>query len=708
MVVAGYPVIHFSKYDYMRLFDGDFIRKSNAGHFQSFYEKIITIDTETYVDSERDIGWITDWTITIENDACIYGNHVSDLIATIDRICDTLHGDKEHTVRFYIHNFSYDYMFLRNHLIAKFGEPDRSLAVKTHRYVFMQWLSFGLEIRDSAILTQRTLERLCKDMGTTEKAVGTWDYKKKRTPDSGRTAKEIVYVCTDTICLCKALRLYISQRNCTVANVPLTNTGFIRNKARSQSRKDKKWRKQFLKMQLTLEQYKQLTECYHGGYTHANRYYVNRLVTTPVECYDFTSSYPARIVYNKYPSTPFVYTNNVSLQDILDLSTDYAFSGYIRLKNVRLKKDCPMPPMAFHKAKVCIFPDDDKKSKRKAMEENLDNGKILNAQMVIYPFTDPDLPTLLDSYDFEWADVASVMRAKKEYLPEWLINYIMDLFFKKTTLKHDDPVLYMISKGELNGIYGMMVQKMIQDVFKENFENGEWTNVLSEDEWQEKLDKFYKSRNSFLPYQWGVWVTAYAQAELFKLGKCCSEWIYSDTDSVKGKGWDREKLVEYNNEIRMQAKERGLGSVDYNGETYTLGIADFDGIYSEFKTMGSKRYCYREKGRLKQTVAGVPKDGVFCLDNDINNFKKGMIYRNDTTFQRNFKKANPDKEIHWKLRTEYLYQKGVHRITVDGCEIEYGCSIRLSDTEYELDHTIPYDKETGLPLPIEMELPLFD
>lgn len=690
----------FKDYDYMRLFDGDFIRKSNAGHYQSFYEKIITIDTETYVSETEDIGWITDWTITIENDCCLYGNHVSDLLDTIDRICDTLHGDKEHTVRFYIHNLSYDYMFIRNHLIEKFGEPDRKLAVKTHRYVFLQWQSFGLEIRDSAILTQRTLERLCKDMGTLEKATGTWDYKKKRTPDSGRSAKEIAYVCTDTICLCKALRLYITQRNCTVANVPLTNTGFIRNQARSRSRKDKKWHKKFISMQLSLEQYNLLTECYHGGYTHANRYYVNRLITESVECYDFTSSYPARIVYEKFPMTNFVETS-LKLQDILDLKDDYAFAGYIRLKNVRLKKDCPMPSMAFHKAKVCIFPDAETQSKKSAMERNLDNGKILNADLVIYPFTDPDLQAILDSYDFEWADVASVMRAKKDYLPEWLINYVIELFMHKTTLKHSDPVLYMLSKGELNGIYGMMVQKMIQDIFEENFETGEWTNTLTEEHYTELLEKFYKSKNSFLPYQWGVWVTAYAQAELFKLGKCCSEWIYSDTDSVKGFGWNKSKLSEYNDKIRKKSEERNLGTVVFNGEYYTIGIAEFDGVYTEFKTMGSKRYCYRENGMLKQTVAGVPKDGVFCLDNDINNFQRGMVYRNAETFRRNFKKENPDAEIHWKLRTEYLYNQGINKIVVDETEIEYGCAIRLTDTEYELDHTIPYDKETGLPLPFE-------
>lgn len=707
MIIGGYPVFYFKSYEFMHLFDGDFKRKSNAGHFTTIYEKIITLDTETYVYPDKEIGFITDWTITIENDACLYGNHVKDLIKTIDRILDTLHADDKHLVRFYVHNFPYDYMFLRNHLLERYGEPDRSLAVKSHRYIFMQWSGQGLEFRDSQILTQRSLERLCVDMGTQEKAVGTWDYKKIRTPDSKRTAKEIAYVCTDTIALCKALRKYITDRGCNICNVPLTNTGFIRNRARTLSRKDKKWRKQFESMQLDLKQYKQLLECYHGGYTHANRYFVNRLINKKMMCYDFASSYPSVLCYEKYPMTNFVYTDGLSLDDILELKEDFAFSGYLRLTNVRLKKDCAMPPMAFHKAKVCIFPENSGKTLKSQYAKNLDNGKIVNADIVIYPFTDPDLEVILSSYTYEKADVASVMRAKKDFLPDWITNYIMELYKNKSTLKHSDPVLYMISKGELNGIYGMMVQRIIQEDIKEDFLSGAWSSCMSEEKEQELLDKFYKSRNSFLPYQWGVWCTAYAQKNLFELGACTKKWIYSDTDSVKGFEWDKKKLDNYNEKIIAKSNDRNLGLVNFNGELFRLGIADFDGEYTRFITMGSKRYAYIEKDKLHITVAGVPKDGIFCM-NDIYDFHKGFKFTNSKKFQENFKKENPTKVPKWKMKTEYINISGIQKIKIDGCMIEYGCSIRLSDTEYELDHTIPYDQETGLPVDFDMDVMIYD
>lgn len=702
MVVAGYPVIYFKNYDYMRLFNGDFIRRSNAGHYLGVYEKIITVDTETFVYLNKDIGFVTDWTITIENDCCIYGNHVSDLIDTIDRICTTLHADDSHLVRFYVHNFPYDYVFLRNHFFQKWGNPDKSLAAKTHKYIFMKWTGQGIEFRDSLILTQRSLEKLCKDMGTTEKAVGTWDYKKFRTPAGPRTAKEIAYVCTDTISLCKALRKYINQRGFNVANCPLTNTGFIRTNARRRSRKDKKWRKQFEQMALTLEQYDQMLDCYHGGYTHANRYYVNQLIKEPVECYDFASSYIAWMCYCKFPMTNFCYTNNITLKDIMELKEDYAFSGYIRLKNLRLKKDCPMPPLAFSKAKVCLFPE--AKSKKEQFHDNLDNGKIVNADLVIYPFTDPDLEVILSSYEYEWADVSKVMRATKNYLPEWFTDYLMELFFKKCTLKGLDEANYMISKGELNGMYGMTVQRIIQILCTELMESGDWEAKEPEDR-EKELEKFYRNKNSFMPYQWGVFITAYAQAYLFRLGSCCRRWFYSDTDSVKGTDWDHDKLNAFNQSIIELSQKRNIGVVEYNGKIFRLGIAEFDGIYSEFITMGSKRYCYRLKkdASLHLTVAGVPKEGIYCLDDDISNFRKGFIFKNDLTFRRNYRRSNDWCDPKWKMKTEYLFHDGINELTIDGCRIEYGCAIRLTDTEYELDHTIPYDKETGLPLPFEME-----
>lgn len=683
MEIAGYQVIDFYKFNYMSLLDYDFKRISNAGRPRYVYDRVITVDSETSV--YDGIPYITDWTICIEDIICLYGHHVRDLINTIDKIAYYLQSDEIHMVRFYIHNFPYDYTFMKAFMFEKWSEPKNVLAVKSHQYITMSWAN-GIEIRDSYILVNRSLEKLCEDVDTgVEKAVGYWNYSKIRTPDSPRTYKECVYAATDTIAQCIAIRKYMSDRGYSVPNCPLTNTGFIRNKARRYASRWKKsghkWYYYFQKQKLSVEQYKQLEQCYHGGYTHANRYYVGRMISSATfgwvgKSKDFISSYPAVLCYEKYPMTNFEYAD-FNLNDIMDLKDEYAFSGYIRLVNLHLKKEEPMPPLSYHKAVSVV-------------ESVCDNGRILDADLVIYPFTDPDLDDIIRCYDYDYADVSKVMYARKEYLPTWITDLIMELYTHKCTLKNTDPALYMISKNELNGIYGMCVQKIIREVLEEDYTTGEWSknNAKTDEDW---IEKFYKSWKSFLPYQWGVWVTAYAQRNLFEVGRCCEIWIYSDTDSVKGYKWNEIKLREYNQKIMQKSEERGLGRVDYKGNAYILGIADDDGEFVEFKTMGSKRYAYRDiDGELHLTVAGVPKkEGLQCLHGTLGEFKKGKIFRNE-----GFAK--------WKMRPEYINNEDVKILHLMGSDIEYSSGIILHETEYELDHTIPYDKETGMPCEFEI------
>lgn len=635
---------------------------------EKYYKQIVALDTETAKYND-DILFITDWTITIEDFGCIYGNHVEDAICCINKIIETIDLKPENRLLIYVHNFSYDYMFLRNFMFPEWGYPVSSLATKPHKYITMRFEN-GVEFRDSYILTGRSLERFTKDMNCDIiKQVGTWDYNKFRTPNSGRTEKEIYYVCADTISLVLALREFFRQHKCNTATAQLTNTGFVRKETLKASKKDKYWKSQFRRTRLTLDEYRLLDNAFHGGYTHANRYHVSRLMHD-ITSYDFTSSYPARMLYNKFPMEPFRRFDDADLQTVFDLSDTYAFMGIIAFTGISLHKDCPMPPIAKHKCKVL-------------QNAVIDNGRVVSADMCVFPFTDPDIEAIMENYDWDYCEIANCYYAEKRYLPDWFCEMIMTLFRNKTTLKGKDPVLYMLSKGMLNSLYGMCVQKIIRDDITEDFETGEWNynRTKKEDEVaQEILNKFYKNSNKCLPFQWGCWVTAYAQQELFRFGKNCGEWIYSDTDSIKGKDWNTKGIDNYNSRIKQIAKERGYGTIVYNEKEYTVGTAEFDGFYSEFVTLGSKRYCYRENDGLHITVAGVPKIGVNELDDDIRKFRRDMVFRNT-----NKKCAN------------YIYNADIKTLELNGEKIKYGSAVRLDDVEYTLDQTIQFDPETGLP-----------
>lgn len=53
--------------------------------------------------------------------------------------------------------------------------------------------------------------------------------------------------------------------------------------------------------------------------------------------------------------------------------------------------------------------------------------------------------------------------------------------------------------------------------------------------------------------------------------------------------------------------------------------------WKEFRTLGAKRYVERWKadGALHLTVAGINKEAVSCLNDDIENFKDGLVFDKD-------------------------------------------------------------------------------
>lgn len=647
---------------------------------------VITFDTETsqYTD---EILFISDWSLTVQDNITIEGHRVQDAISlfvALDEMCS-----EDQRIIIYVHNLSYDYCFIRNHMITAFGWPEEYLMTRPHKYLYIRW--GHLEFRDSYILTQRSLDKLCKDMGVTHKASGQWDYHKFRTPGSPRTPEEREYFLTDTICLNEALVEFFRQRGVSPVTTELTSTGFVRRRGlRAMQDKDPSWHKKgFQDGKPTLDQYKMLLKCYHGGYTHGNRFLIG-ITHRNVLNFDFTSSYPARMCYDKFPMGPFFEVKNVTMEHIINNCDRFAYMGYLYVEGLRCSPHWPMPSIAEHKC---------------SLRENavVDNGKIVSADRVVFPFSDPDLTPFMMSYDYDKVTVFDCFASKKDYLPDFIRHdFLMELFKKKCTLKGVDPVNYQISKGEFNGVYGCCVQRIIQNVVKEDFSTGEMylqRIIDNDDDAREILDKFYKNWKKYLQYQWGVWVTSYAQKALFEFGFLTqlpgavddegypAEWLYSDTDSVKCTGIDLAAVDRYNQDIINKAETLGVGIVDHEGRRFVLGVAERDPDYTEFRYLGSKRYCARQAddNKLHLTVAGVPKAAVNELNDDINNFYAG----------RTFCTIRPGEDLAdtvEKNTAVYVDAQGIHSIEINGEVIEYGSAVRLDRVEYTLDAADTFDK----------------
>ena len=221
----------------------------------------------------------------------------------------------------------------------------------------------------------------------------------------------------------------------------------------------------------------------------------------------------------------------------------------------------------------------------------------------------------------------------------------------------------------------MCVQKPIREVINEDYLTGEFEIAEGQNE-IEIYNKYVNNFNSVLSYQHGVWVTSIAFRNLFEIGSYAGTWLYSDTDSCYGFDWDKKGLEGYNKRCIERLKKRGYGAVRHNNRDYWLGVCELDGTYKEFITCGAKRYATRDINDLvKITVAGVPKAGRLCLNNDLHNFHSGTIFDGKTT---------------GKLTHTYFFEKDTW---IDENGNERGDSIDLSECDYLLksEHDIDWE-----------------
>lgn len=661
-------VKHYSEYNKTDL--GNVIYHYDARKKEITANLIITADTETSKQSlsgEPMENYVVAWSVCVFNyvkgfKLVYYGNRPTSLVSFITK----LRNDIEADIILYWHNMNYDYTFIRLFAFEAWGFPEDQLAVKPHKPLVIKWREKGIIFKDSLILAQRSLAKWANDLNAEhKKAVGSWDYDRIRTQNEVFTEDELLYISNDVLAQAECINIMRENLGIdAISNMPLTSTSIIRNEARKRSRGNirearNKWYTKYREIAPDYPVYIMLERAYHGGYTHANRYCIGDLFSG-VTGYDFASSYPYTMLSEKFPMDKFSFFPDATPEKILKIKDDFACVFDLLIFDFELKPGIEMPYL--QRSKITKWSDD----------YVMDNGRVISGTIAQITYTEIDLELFVKTYDFRMIAIKNCYMSGKGYLPVWLRTYIYELFKEKTLKKGGDPVAYSLAKSRLNGVYGMCVEKNIRTEFIENYMTGEYEAKLPDDP-EEALLKRYNSKNAFLPYQWGVWVCSYAVKNLFELGKCCDLWLYSDTDSVKGIGWDNAAVEAYNNKCKEKLMQAGIFEpVYHNGKEYWLGIAEFDGFYDEFITLGSKRYVVREDGKLKITVAGVPKQGVNSLKDDITNFHEGFIFSG-----------------HISGKKQLTYFLGSSIIEKDS--IEYGDSIDLSECDYLLSTTEKYD-----------------
>lgn len=642
-------MINWKKYNPSQQFN---FLKSSKSHKNkiAYLSEPICLDTETSWnhDEARPIGWVYQWAFAFGNET-VTGRKPSQLVKTLQKIVKYYGANESNKIICLVHNLSYDIQYLKHYIANEFGEW-RILATANHKIITFE--SGPLLFKCTYFLSNRSLAKWGKDLFITQrKKENLIDYDVIRYQDTPLSNNDDLYMEYDVLALQECFKKQLSIYNDDITSVVLTATGYVRRAVRKKARADRHELDRFLASKLTLELYNKCKFCFAGGYTHGNRHKASETIKMVGNDYilhrDFTSHYPTQQLCKKYPVGPWFQVINPQIEDIEKWKNrGYCLIIEFAFENCELKdRHEPFPFMQVSKVQ------EGKKTKIDTIE---DNGRIMALNgIVVLVATEIDFEIYQEQYKFGRIKILNLYRSASGYLPKWLTSSILEFFEGKTKYKElakveSDPekkadylISLMKSKNNLNGIYGMSATSLIRQTLVMD-DSGEWF-VNNEKSEAERLEEYYNSLNSFMSYQFGLYCTSHARAELYRAMKIIKESsplgydaiFYCDTDSLFYQSCEETEkaFAKWNDELLAEAERRGAFA-EYNGKkVYMNQFLLEDEKITHFRFLHSKCYCYITDDReMHATIAGVPaksKDGKITREKElgnINNLKAGFTF----------------------------------------------------------------------------------
>lgn len=603
----------FTKFnDYTTLFCDIKFTRTSKGIAYGNVPCVLDIETSSFFDTEnRKCACLYAFTFGI-NGKSILGRTYDDMLFLFDKLCKHYELNENKRLIFYVHNLSYEFQFIRGWFrwINVFATNDRTPLKAT--------TDTGIEFRCSYLLSGYALYKVGENLlkYKVNKMVGDLDYRKIRHSKTPLTEEEKKYILNDGLVVMAYIQELIEQYG-MITRLPLTKTGAVRKYCRDNTLYDKGDHKHntniyrdYHRMMLGLsikspQEYEQIKRAFTGGFTHANAWYTDKVVNN-VSSWDFTSSYPAVMVMEQFP---------MGRAELIDIKSKDEF-----YRNLKLY--CCIFDITFYNLEnTKLFENPLSLSKcRNPINYDVDNGRIVNAEQISTTLTEVDFSILSKFYKWERMTIKNFRRYKKSYLPTGFIKAILHLYKIKTELKDVEgkEIEYKNGKERLNACYGMAVTDICRDEIKFDQDKPEcWIkekcNIV------EQLEKYNNKRDRFLSFVWGIYVTAYARYNLFTgILECGMDYVYSDTDSIKTKNGEKHTkyINDYNNTVIKKLKK----AIEYHKLTWDyvapktikgvekiLGVWDFEGTYTRFKTLGAKRYMTEKDGKISLTVSGINK-----------------------------------------------------------------------------------------------------
>ena len=567
---------------------GNVKRKKGSRNKKNYKNLVCAFDIETTRIKEIEQSVMYIWQFQVDEKVTVIGRTWREFDYFMKAIASDLE-DMDYIV-VYVHNLSFEFQFLSG--IYPFSKEE-VFALDKRKVCKCEMLEH-FEFRCSYIQTNMSLEAFTEKMDVKhKKLVGDLDYNIERYSYTALTNEELAYCINDVQGLVEAIKTEMKNDGDTLYTIPLTSTGYVRRDVKK-SLEGNRWIKDILP---DFEVYQVAREAFRGGNTHANRFYAGWILEG-VHSADRSSSYSGVQCNRAYPVTRFHKISKPvpDAGQIIDMMKrrEKAILMRVSFKGVSLNDyswGCPY--LAKDKC-------------RSIVNGVYDNGRILSADYLETSITDVDLRIIVEEYRINEIVPIDVYTARYGRLPRAMIETICSYYHKKTELKGvpGQEYQYMKSKNKQNSIYGMTAQDPVKESIL--YQEGEFIIDTSKTK-KELLEEFMK--RAFIPYTWGVWCTAWARYELER-GMCIvteqgGTFIYCDTDSVKYLG--DVDFSEYNKEKMMLSKQNGAWAVDPKGKEHYMEVYEQENDADRFITWGAKKYAYEADGKLKITVAGVPK-----------------------------------------------------------------------------------------------------
>ena len=618
-------------------------RKGEYKNVTSYCEDILTFDIETtsffyndnlkpflYKKGKSPEYWTKQyagaipymWQVGI-NDRYYYGRDLEDFYKALADIPSDM------KCIFWVHNLSFEFAFLEGlHF-------DYVFARSRHRPIKAISIEFpNIEFRCSYAMIDRSLEEWGEVLGIPKLDL---EYNRLRTPLTRLNKKNLEYGQRDLEIMYEGIKEELKEYG-SVWDLPLTNTGAVRQPIKNKLMENDDY-KRHIKKQIPANWYHYVTSrrIFWGGYAHANRCWNGVTWTDKLGegmHGDFISDYIAQMVYRKFPDMEWRRVAPCLPDQEKDFNVK-AYKLHLKFYKIRCEKQNTFIPF----------------DKCRCENAELDNGKVISADTLEIWCSCLDYYIIRQMYtwgnnrkdEHEGVEVLETWISYMDYLNKELVSILLDLFEQKSSLKHVDPRGYFHAKTKLDSIYGMMATSVIQASVTWDPNKEAWgLDKVTVRELEERLHKLkqWRDRRYFVSYDAGIYVAAWGRYTLLNdvIIPYDRYSMYSDTDSAFLS--KRIDFTEYNKKVGEEIKrvliERGLPwekafPVNAYGEVIQLGAFGEEERFSEFRTLGSKKYVQRLKstGKLEMTVSGINKEAVEALHDDINNFTAGVVFDKD-------------------------------------------------------------------------------